>query len=1164
MPVDYKSLESWLHEKLKPLCVADPIPLSQYVIALIKKDKPEKELREICIDQLEVFLQENTPKFVEDLFTALISQSYVTTDVMESTTKKGETVERVGAHSRLEAPKEKKRSVTGETLTSDSTAVKTPIKSAVSSKSRTARSRSRSPLTSSRTGANPLSNSRGRRGRDSSEREPGKNRLEESIEGKAVSSRNRREDSSESTDARRFRLRDPDIHRHRFARERYRSPDRSDRYGSRCAPLGRTDNTRDGGPRKRRCRNFEEHGVCAAGSRCPFDHGPHALVLPSTKVTSTTIVNVPLSSGHSHSRDDSSKGAVPTDQKTNSSGGFKSTEPHCVETTVSIPIVQSAGEPLLSTPDSSATTQTLSTASILPVYRPTPINHPDATAVPQLETFPFNPSLLSIPPPILGTFTWPTLNLPKTFASHNAVTNEFPRAQPIRHNVVPIPMREINPIHTVVTNESTDFASSTNVVPPAYEPDRPQITMISGPNSQSPSRADTAWAVTAPNSADAPLIYTPSPISERLGQEATRGSHTRGGYYNSVTSFKVMDHMTPFPSVLYVTKLPWKQNDVDQLHVHFAKFGTVLKIVPCFGGLADAAMVEFSSPVEAEAAYRSPEPILSNRFIRLSLNPPILQRLGGRPVKYEFRGKTLQDRLGVRNRLGSRPYGGLGLSYVGSSGFRAKPAKLNSGPSRGHSRFRLERDSDAIQSSPPASPDEADEPEDERVDEDLEAPPASSDDTSFIDRGFNRTKFTNRLDTEFTANNEVHGKDKIADASGVFGVELARARMEYARGGMHRSTHSSLYTQEAKDYVWECEKQNALKRRQEKLLSLDKAREAKQSALEAQKQLVSRLRIQLKKVMSQLEGKDEPPSAPSSTGGSGSHLSVTEQRRLLTEAKRIQSELEQALALEKSLTDKRSKPNSESDPNAFGSTTVSAAALQALPEPVATERRKQIAEVKVELKKVESEAALLKSKGEPVIEQRRRILELKRQLVSLETVRPSDFYGAPGDPFGLNYPCRTQTKLDKRPRTLFVSGLAHSDVDDFQRALSINYLHTQQVVKHADPGTDQPILEITFRTRDFAEAAIRQLQIFNGQSLEMSFAAPQNLSETTKLVTTPSEEPSADGSSSSELNVTSTLTDPTFDPRASHKADTHKHLRSPRSSPTSTTFATTNLCSVEK
>lgn len=38
-------------------CDADPSALANYVVALVKKDKPEKELKALCADQLEVFLQ---------------------------------------------------------------------------------------------------------------------------------------------------------------------------------------------------------------------------------------------------------------------------------------------------------------------------------------------------------------------------------------------------------------------------------------------------------------------------------------------------------------------------------------------------------------------------------------------------------------------------------------------------------------------------------------------------------------------------------------------------------------------------------------------------------------------------------------------------------------------------------------------------------------------------------------------------------------------------------------------------------------------------------------------------------------------------------------------------------------------------------------------------
>ena len=38
-------------------CDADPATLARYVAALIKKDKPDDELRKICLKKLQIFLQ---------------------------------------------------------------------------------------------------------------------------------------------------------------------------------------------------------------------------------------------------------------------------------------------------------------------------------------------------------------------------------------------------------------------------------------------------------------------------------------------------------------------------------------------------------------------------------------------------------------------------------------------------------------------------------------------------------------------------------------------------------------------------------------------------------------------------------------------------------------------------------------------------------------------------------------------------------------------------------------------------------------------------------------------------------------------------------------------------------------------------------------------------
>ena len=37
-------------------CDADPAALAKYVVALLRKEKPKSALRELCVDQLEVFL----------------------------------------------------------------------------------------------------------------------------------------------------------------------------------------------------------------------------------------------------------------------------------------------------------------------------------------------------------------------------------------------------------------------------------------------------------------------------------------------------------------------------------------------------------------------------------------------------------------------------------------------------------------------------------------------------------------------------------------------------------------------------------------------------------------------------------------------------------------------------------------------------------------------------------------------------------------------------------------------------------------------------------------------------------------------------------------------------------------------------------------------------
>ncbi|XP_044142112.1 RNA-binding protein 26 isoform X2 [Bufo gargarizans] len=74
---DVEALKHWLSKTLEPICDADPSALAKYVAALVKKDKSDRELKALCIDQLDVFLQRETQSFVDKLFDAVNTKSYL-------------------------------------------------------------------------------------------------------------------------------------------------------------------------------------------------------------------------------------------------------------------------------------------------------------------------------------------------------------------------------------------------------------------------------------------------------------------------------------------------------------------------------------------------------------------------------------------------------------------------------------------------------------------------------------------------------------------------------------------------------------------------------------------------------------------------------------------------------------------------------------------------------------------------------------------------------------------------------------------------------------------------------------------------------------------------------------------------------------------------------
>ncbi|KII68332.1 RNA-binding protein 27 [Thelohanellus kitauei] len=74
--VKVDKFKTWLTKALEPLCEADPSALAKYIVALLQKNKPVGELKDVCSEQLEVFLSDKTSEFVEMMFSTLDSRSY--------------------------------------------------------------------------------------------------------------------------------------------------------------------------------------------------------------------------------------------------------------------------------------------------------------------------------------------------------------------------------------------------------------------------------------------------------------------------------------------------------------------------------------------------------------------------------------------------------------------------------------------------------------------------------------------------------------------------------------------------------------------------------------------------------------------------------------------------------------------------------------------------------------------------------------------------------------------------------------------------------------------------------------------------------------------------------------------------------------------------------
>ncbi|KIL71082.1 hypothetical protein M378DRAFT_183592 [Amanita muscaria Koide BX008] len=76
-PATAPQLKPWLVRTLEPICDAEPGALADYILALVKHNVPETEMRKELQAQLDEFLENECASFVDTLFTVLRTKSYL-------------------------------------------------------------------------------------------------------------------------------------------------------------------------------------------------------------------------------------------------------------------------------------------------------------------------------------------------------------------------------------------------------------------------------------------------------------------------------------------------------------------------------------------------------------------------------------------------------------------------------------------------------------------------------------------------------------------------------------------------------------------------------------------------------------------------------------------------------------------------------------------------------------------------------------------------------------------------------------------------------------------------------------------------------------------------------------------------------------------------------
>uniref|UniRef100_A0A4W6EY09 RNA binding motif protein 27 n=1 Tax=Lates calcarifer TaxID=8187 RepID=A0A4W6EY09_LATCA len=596
-------------------CDADPSALANYVVALVKKDKPEKELKALCADQLDVFLQKETTGFVDKLFECLTTKNYLGNPAVKEAPKeevKPPAVKSDVVEVRKVAEKwlcldcenkyrddrrrdERKRRDFDRHGKSGSDSHRERERHERRRGSPRGRSYSRSRSRS-------RSGSRGK-SRDREHRGDFKSKFE--VERKDTDSYNSSTTSGSQQQQHPPPLLPLPTPPHPFSSSSSSSAGVSGAGGVPIATLAHLpDSTTDswssyyGAQRqdgvgkpfnskntslKQRCRDYDEKGFCVRGDLCPFDHGNDPLIVDDVNLPSmipfppppvmppTGLPMPPITEPPPTLRMPS----MPPYGQPPPPGVFPMTGPPLIATSgIETPNHQSAitssppiGPPGVGLPP-----------TLPPPPPPPPPSSSSVSLRPQYVQSEYNYDPEGYNPESPGL----------TAAGRNPYRQFIPRVQTQRSNLIGLTSNE---------GQGSRAANIVIQTEPATAASTPGSNM-SRFNTEQDSRKRTMGHSTA----EGPVAKKPWMEKPNFNNQHKSSFPKRNHYVNTK---------------LEVRKIPRELNNITKLNEHFSKFGTIVNIQVVFGGDPEAALIQYTKNEEARRAISSTEAVLNNRFIRV-------------------------------------------------------------------------------------------------------------------------------------------------------------------------------------------------------------------------------------------------------------------------------------------------------------------------------------------------------------------------------------------------------------------------------------------------------------------------------------------------------------------------------------------------------------------